>query len=299
MSTENKKININQVILMIALSIFTLVCVLPVLLVVIVSFSTEASITEKGFSFFPTGWTLDGYKYLLTFKDSLITGYMVTIFETVFGTLLSLLVTSMYSFALARRSWRARGFLTGILITCMLFNGGAVATYIINTNVYQFRNNLLVLIIPGGLSVGNVIIMRTFINSNIPEALIDAAKIDGASEGYLYWRVTIPLMKPCLASIGFMGAVGHWNQWYTSMLYFDDPKLTSLQLLLVRIEKDLEYLKSNLATLTAEESQMLLEMPSDSVRMAILLATLGPMLVIYPFFQKYFTKGMTMGAVKG
>lgn len=294
-----KKIKSNQPILTIILGILTLVALLPLVLIIIVSFSSTESISLNGFTFFPSSWSLEGWQYVTKYSGQIVQSYIITIYETVVGTVLMLLITSMFAYALSRSNWVLTPFLSVFLLITMLFSGGMVSQYIIRTNIYHLKDNLLVLVIPGAMSVYNCLIMRTFIKSNVPESLIDAAKIDGAGEMYLYFKVIVPLMKPCLAALGFMGAVGHWNEWQTSMLYISDPNKATLQLLLMRIEKSVEYLQNNMDNLSIAEIKALQTAPSDSMRMAILCVTMGPILIAYPFFQKYFVKGITVGSVKG
>ena len=290
-----------QYVLAAILGLFTLFCFLPVLLVVIVSFSSEDSIAAKGFSFFPAEWSLKAYDYVFKFGNQLAVSYGVTIFVAVFGTLLSLLLTSMFAYSLSRKNFNWRNGLSVYLLITMLFSGGTLGGYLINTNVFHLKNTLWVLILPGCVSTMNVIVMRTFITSNVPDSLVEAAKIDGASDYRLFFVIIIPIMAPVLAALGFMTAIGHWNQWMTSYLYITNPELTTLQHMLMKIEKNLDFLKERLAQgqLSPEEAEELKNAPSETARMAMLFCTLGPVLVVYPFFQRFFIKGMTVGAVKG
>ena len=289
----------HQPLLTIIISVLALSCLLPLLLVVIVSFSSMSSISQKGYSFFPSALSLDAWKKVLEYKEQIFQAYKITLFEVFGGTAVTLLFTSMFAYALSRKGWRLRGFLSVFLLITMLFNGGLVSSYVVYTTVYNLKDNLLVLILPGAVSAYNCIVMRTFIQSNVPDSLVEAAKIDGASEGYLFFRVVLPLMLPSLAAIGFMSAVGHWNEWQTSMLYMSEPSKATLQLLLVRIERNLEFLLNNVDGLTADQIDELRKAPADTTRMAILCVTMGPILIAYPFFQRYFIKGITVGAVKG
>lgn len=299
MNNHKKRISVGQIWLIIIITLLALFCFLPVLLVVIASFSSEASIAAKGFSFFPEEFSLDGYRYVFTFFDQVLQSYLVTIAETVLGTLLSLLLTSMFAYPLSRKDFMLNRFLSVYLLITMLFSGGMLASYLINTNVWHLKNNFLVLILPGAISAMNCIVMRTFITSNVPISIIESAKIDGAGEFYLFFKIVIPLMKPVLAATGYMTAVGHWNEWQTAFLYIDDPDLATLQLMLIRIEKNLQFLQSRMDSLTVDEIRMLRNAPSETARMAILICTLGPIMFAYPFFQKHFIKGITIGAVKG
>ena len=300
-SAERTKVTRGQVVLAVIILLFTILCFLPVALVLVVSFSSDVSIAERGFTFFPSSWSTGAYKYVFSFGGQLIQSYKITIFETVVGTLLTLLLTSMFAYALSRKDFMLRGPLAIYLLITMLFSGGMLGGYLINANVYHLRNNLLVLVVPGCVSTMNCIVMRTFINSNVPDSLIEAAKIDGAGEVYTFFKIVMPIMAPVLASIGFMCAVGHWNEWQTSMLYIDDADKATLQLMLMRVEKNIEFLKmrESMGNLSEVELKELNSVPTMSTRMALLFCTLGPILVIYPFFQKFFIRGMTIGSVKG
>ena len=299
MKKKIKELNAPQPVLNTVLALLALCALLPLILIVIVSFSSRESISANGFTFFPSSWSLEGWQYVFEYGAQVGQSYLVTIYETVVGTLLTLLFTSMFSYALSRRDWVLRGVLTIFLLITMLFSGGMVASYMINTTVYHLKNNLLILVLPGAVSAFNVIVMRTFIHSNVPDSLIESARIDGAGEFLLFFRIVMPIMVPSLAAIGFMTAVGHWNEWQTALLYITDSSKATLQLMLIRIESSIAYLRERLAYLSAVELEQLKNAPNESMRMAILLVTLGPILVAYPFFQKYFIKGITVGSVKG
>ena len=297
----HKKPSRGQYVLAFILGLFTLFCFLPVLLVVIVSFSAETSVAAKGFSFFPTEWSTKAYDYVFKFGRQLLVSYGVTTFVAVFGTLLSLWLTSMFAYSLSRKNFNWRNGLSVYLLITMLFSGGTLGGYLINTNVFHLKNTLWVLILPGCITTMNVIVMRTFINTNVPDSLVEAAKIDGASDYRLFFVIIVPIMAPVLAALGFMTAIGHWNQWMTSYLYITKSELTTLQHMLMKIEKNLDFLKEQLAQgrLSQEQIEEFKNAPSETARMAMLFCTLGPVLVIYPFFQRFFIKGMTVGAVKG
>ena len=297
--SKKSKTSLGQWGLVVIVVILALLCLLPMLLVVIGAFSSEASIAAKGFSFFPNEWSLKAFEYVTTFSGQIIQSYKITILETVTSTFLTLLITGMFAYALTREVFELRKYLNIYLLITMFFSGGLLASYLINTNVFNLRNNLLVLILPPTMSAWNCIIMKTFIKLNVPGALIEAAKIDGAGETYTYFRIVLPIMTPVLAAIGFMSAVGHWNEWQTAFLYIDKQQLSTLQLMLMKIEKSISYLQQRQGILSAEELQMLKDAPNESARMATLLYTIGPIIVAYPFFQKYFISGMTIGAVKG
>ena len=270
------------------MGLYALVCLLPVLLVFIASISDDASLTQKGFSFFPTAFSTKGWDYVFNFGSQLLRSYEVTIFITVVGTALSLIVMSMYAYVLSKKEFMLRRFFTVLLIITMLFDGGQVSKYIIFSSVYKMKDTIWVLILP------------TCVQSNIPDSLAEAALIDGAGEFRCFWQVIFPMMKPSLAAVGFMRAVAIWNEWQNAYLFITDDNLAPLQLLLIRIEKSIEYALHNSSEFTPQEfAELLRNLPQESCRMAMLFMVLGPILIAYPFFQKYFVKGLTVGAVKG
>lgn len=292
-----KKINMGQVLLLITLTALALISIIPVVLVLIASFSSDASITSKGFSFFPESWSLTGWIYVLGYGKQLLTSYGVTILRTVVGVVLSLIMMSMIAYALSRRQFVLRSFLTGMLLATMLFEGGQLSSYVVNTQMYHLKDTWVVLMLPA-ISTMNIIILRTYIQSNITDSLIESAKIDGAGEFRTYIQIVMPLLKPALASVGFMLANGYWNEWYNAFMYITSPEKTPLQLLLIRIEKSIDLL-SNPELPGFIAGGLAESLPKESARMALLFTVLGPIMVAYPFFQKYFVKGLTVGAVKG
>lgn len=296
---NRRKIDISQTLLRLVILIMSVICVIPVLLVIIVAFSSEACIAENGFSYFPAEWSLDGFRYVLRMKEQIIRAYGITLFETLTGSLLTILVTSMFAYVLSQENFVPNKFLAKYVVFTTLFSGGLFGSYLINTNLYGMKNNLLVLILPSCVTAWNTIVMRTFIRSNVPKSIIESAAIDGAGEIHTFFRIVMPIMKPVMASIGFRTAVTHWNEWQTAYLYLDDAKKSTLQLVLVRIEDEIDYLRRNIGSLSAEEVLELQDAPSETARMAILFFSIAPIMFAYPFFQKYFIKGITVGSVKG
>lgn len=290
-----------QPVLVFNLTLFTIICLVPMVLVIIVSFSSKTSILQKGFTFLPSGWSMEAYKFVLKSKEALIRAYGVSLYESLFGTVLSMFLTMMFAYTLSRKEFVFKKFMIVFLLISMLFSGGPVSSFIVNSNIYGLRNNLLVLILPGAVVVFDAIVMRTFIQSNVPNELVEAARIDGAGETYIFFKIVFPLLLPVLAALGFMKAVAYWNEWETAMLYLDDQNFRTLQLLLNGMENEITELKNLVSQGIADATiiQMVDNLPTDAARMAFLVFTLGPVLIIYPFFQKYFIKGITVGAVKG
>ena len=294
---EKKKITIGQIILYILLLLYTLFCFLPILLVIIASFTDGGELAINGFSFFPKKLSLDGWRYVLELKDRIIKSYGITIFITFMHTVTTLLVESMLAFALSRRSFKLRGVFSMMLLMTTLFSGGTLSSYIFNTNIYHLKDTMLVLWLPA-VSMTNTIILRTYISGTISDSVVESAKIDGARDFRIFFQIVLPLMKPSLASIGFMTAVGKWNAWVPGKLYISTPEKRPLQNILMDIESNIEALQDSELPLEMLEA-MGGAIPEDSARMALLFAVLGPIMIIYPFFQKYFVKGLTLGSTSG
>ncbi len=295
----HKRIRIGQIILGMILAGYTLFCLLPVILAIIASFTAQIYIETKGVSFFPEEWSLKAYETVGKYGSQLIYSYGITIWITIAGTFWSLAIMSMFAYTLARPNFPIRGFLSIMMLITMLFHGGRAASYIINTQWYHLRDSLWVLILPG-ISTMHVIIFRTYIQHSIPSSLIESAKIDGAGEFRIYRQIVLPCMIPSLASVGFMLAVGHWNAWEGARLYIETYWKKPLQLLMMNIESNINYMLANANQMSADEFNYFKEnTPSDSTRFAILMVVSGPILIAYPFFQKYFISGLTVGAVKG
>lgn len=275
----------------------TVACFFPLLLVVAVSFTGENEILEYGYNLIPQQFTLDSYVYLFRDAEKIFRGYGVSTVVTVAGTALSLLFSSMFAYPLSRKDLPYRNFMAFFVFFTMLFGGGLVPWYLLYTSV-GLKNTLWALIIPGLISPFNLIIMRIFFTNTIPSALIESAKIDGASELRIYARIILPLSLPVLATIGLFQTLRYWNDWYTSMIFISNNKLVSLQYLMYKVITEVQYLNSGLVDATVA-NQELERIPTETVRMAMAIVGIGPIILVYPFLQKYFVKGLTIGAVKG
>lgn len=299
MPSKQEKKGLGQYILGFCLLIYTLFCGLPVVLVFISAFTDESAIMKNGFSYFPEKWSLSGINSVLKYGTQLMTSYGITIFITVAGTALGLLVMSMFAYSISRKEFKLAKFLSIYLLIPMLFNGGQLAGYIIFTSYYNLKDSLWLLILPLCVSTMNVIILRTYIVNSIPSELMEAAKIDGAGEYRTFFQITLPLLKPSMAAVGFMMATAYWNDWQNALLYITTDKKKPLQLLLVNIQKSIEFLLNNSNVPAAARAAMGGNIPQYSSTMATVLVVIGPIMVVYPFFQKYFVKGLTVGSVKG
>ena len=297
--SKKEKMGPGQIVLLICLLIFTIFCFAPVVLVFVSAFTDEMYIVQHGFSFFPQKWSMAGMNAVLKYGKQLFSSYAVTIFVTVAGTLLGLLIMSMYAYAMSRKDFRLSKFLAIFLLIPMLFNGGQLSGYIIFTSVYHLKDNLLLLILPLCVTTMNVIILRTYIVNSIPGELMEAAKIDGAGEYRTFFQITLPLLKPSLAAVGFMMATAYWNDWQNAMLYIDTNSKKPLQLLLINIQKSIQFLLNNTNVPASARAAMGGTIPQNSATMATAIVVIGPIMIAYPFFQKYFIKGLTVGSVKG
>ncbi len=282
------------------MTITAIITVMPILLVFAVSVSSGESITYKGFSYLPSEISFTAYTSLFKTGSQLVDSYIVTIVTTVVSTFLGLFVMSLFAFVLAQERFPCKRFYTFMLFFTMLFSGGLVPSYIINVRYLNLYDNFWILVLPSMLSAYNIIILRTFITSTIPIALFDAAKIDGANDFGIYVRIVLPLFKAGLATIGLFCVVNKWNEWFSGMLYIENPKLVPLQTMLTRIQQQMDFIKNNSSyASTPEGAAMLKSMPTEPTRMAIVVIATLPILFAYPFFQRYFIKGLTLGSVKG
>ena len=296
---RRKKAGAGQYILSTILLLYTIFCAMPILLVFIGAVTDEKTLATEGFSYFPSKFSLDGVSSVLRYGKQLFVSYGVTIFVTVAGTALGLFVMSMLAYSLSRRDFRMRSFLSIYILIPMLFSGGQLSSYIIYTSTYHLKDNLLLLILPLSVSTMNIIILRTYVQSSIPEELIDSARIDGAGEYRTFFQIVFPLMKPAMAAVGFMMATAFWNDWQNALLFITSDNKKPLQLLLVNIQKSIETLLSNKNIPTAVLAKMQGMVPQNSATMETVIVVVGPIMIAYPFFQKYFIKGLTVGSVKG
>jgi putative aldouronate transport system permease protein len=270
-------------------------CVVPFIILIMASVTGEESLVRNGYQLLPEEFSFEAYAYLFQQRTSIVRAYGITVFVTAFGTAVSLLITVLLAYPLSMPRLPGKGFVSFLLIFSMLFNGGLVPTYIMYTQYFHIKNTIWSLIIPGKLlGAFNVLLIRSYLVSSVPGEMIEAGRIDGAGEYSILFRIIMPVAVPILATIGLLTGLGFWNDWYNGLIYITNDKLYSLQVLLNAILTNVQYLANN------EVGQRLnIRLPSASIRMAIAAIAVIPILVIYPFFQKYFVKSITMGAVKG
>lgn len=295
----NKVSKTSNLLLNILFLLISLVCVIPALLVVAISLSSEDSITEFGYRLIPKIVSFEGYGYLMG-QGTLITRALgISLFVTILGTCLGVLLTTLMGYVLSRPTFKLNGFLTMIVFIPMVFNGGLVSTYFIVSQFLGLKDSVWALILPLAVSSFNVVICRTFFKTTVPEELIESAKMDGSTQFGIFFKIVLPISLPVLATIGLFLTFAYWNDWYQSMLYIDDQKLLSLQALLNSIMTNINVLAQNAATQGASAAEMIANMPKEAARMAIVVVIVLPIACAYPFFQKYFISGLTVGAVKG
>jgi putative aldouronate transport system permease protein len=282
------------------LSAMALLCVVPLLLVVSVSFTDEKTLALRGYNLIPAKFSTYAYEFIMSMGDQVIHAYQVSIIVTLVGTLLSMMIMSLYAYVISRKDFKYRNFFSFFLFFTMLFNGGLVSTYLIGVNLLRLRDNLWGLIFPYLMNAWWVMILRTYIVTNVPESLIESAKLDGAGEARIFFRIVIPLILPGLATIGLFCALQYWNDWWLAMLYIDDPKLVPLPNLLYRVQTAMQYLLQNSSNIQGGmAADILAKMPTEAARMAMAVIGVGPIVIAFPFFLKYFIRGLTVGAVKG
>jgi putative aldouronate transport system permease protein len=272
--------------------------IIPFIILLSSSLTGEKVILKDGYSFFPREFSFAAYEYLLNNSSSILRAYGITIFVTVFGTVVSLAITAFLAYALSRRDLPYRNVFAFFVFFTLLFNGGLVPTYLVYTQIFDLKNTIWALIVPGLLMNGfNVLLMRTFFITSIPEPVIESARMDGAGEFRTFFSIVLPLSLPILATIGLLQTIHYWNDWFNGLIYITDPQLFSIQNILNRMLADIQFLATS--DLGSNASQAASEIPSTGVRMAIAVVGVLPILIAYPFFQKYLVKGIALGSVKG
>jgi len=293
-----KSDRITQWVSHIVLTILAAGSIIPFIILLSSSLSDEASILKEGYSFFPKEVSLAAYEYLLNNSSSILRAYGITVFVTVFGTFVSLAMTSFLAYGLSRRDLPFKNIFAFLVFFTLLFNGGLVPTYLVYTQVFDIKNTIWALIVPGLLMNGfNVLLMRTFFMTSIPEPVIESARMDGAGEFRTFFSIILPLSLPILATIGLLQTIIYWNDWFNGLVYITEPSLFSIQNILNRMLSDIQFLAtSNLGSNTSTAAA---QVPTTAVRMAIAVIGILPILIAYPFFQKYLVKGIALGSVKG
>ena len=288
-----------QLLCHIIMGIAAVVTILPLILLFISSITANKDITLYGYSIVPKHLSMEAYSYIWNERMQIFRAYFITVFVTAVGTGVGLSISVLYAYALSKPYFPGKKFFSFFILFTMLFNGGLVPSYIMYTRYLHMKNTILALIIPGLLmNAFNVILIRSYFQNNVPLSLVEAAQIDGASEFQVVLKVVLPMSKPIIATIGLFIGVAYWNDWQNGLYYVTDEKIYSIQQILNNMLKNIEYLSKN-ATSVAKSTSLAGTLPAATVRMAIAVIGLLPILVIYPFVQKYFVKGISLGAVKG
>lgn len=292
--TDEKKFRIGATVILTILSVITL---LPIILIVIASFTDEQALISNGYSFFPEAFSLDAYYYIINQGTTILRAYGITTIVTVLGTLGSVIVTTTLAYPMSRKNFKYSNLLSFFVFFTMLFNGGIVSSYIMWSSIFHIKNTIWALILPNYfLTAFNVFLVRNYYANNIPDALIESAQIDGASEIRIFWKIIIPLSIPSVATISLFTALIYWNDWVNGLYYITNPKYFGIQNLLIKIMNNVQFLKSGSSNLLGVGN---IDLPGTSVRMAMAVIGILPIVIIYPFIQKYFIKGVVVGAVKG
>ncbi|WP_282925617.1 carbohydrate ABC transporter permease [Helcococcus kunzii] len=283
----------------IILIIIVLMCLVPMLYVLSISLSTKESIAKYGYQLIPKEMTLESYKLILGSGSKILRAFINSVVLTIVGTILGLVVITTYSYALSRSDFIYKKFFNTVAFIPMLFGGGMVASYIIIARVLGLRNNPLVLVLPLLFNTFWMVIMRTFFQTSVPGALIEAAMIDGANEFDIFFKIVLPISLPGIATIGLFLTLAYWNDWFNAMLYLDKGSpYSTLQYMLIEIQRTMESVILKGEQMGAAAKEAIRSLPSDGIRMAIVVVTTAPIAMSYPFFQRYFIQGLTLGAVK-
>lgn len=288
---DRRAFNLVSYVLLTALTLF---CFVPFLLIISGSFTSQNSILVDGYRLFPKEFSLEAYQFLLKAPGDLVRAYGVTIFVTVVGTLASLLVTSMAAYVLSSQDFKYRNALSFFFYFTTVFGGGLVPWYIFNIKYLHFKNSYISLILPTLVNVTYLLILKSYMR-NIPEAVFESARLDGANDWTIYSRIAMPLAKAGLATVGLFIALNYWNDWYAAMLYIDDSHMYPLQYYL----NDILNKSQGMMAAAARAGIPAAQVPSEPVKLAMTVVATGPIVLLYPFLQKYFVKGVTIGAVKG
>ncbi|QGG55212.1 ABC transporter permease subunit [Paenibacillus sp. B01] len=277
------------------LALLALFCFVPFLLVLSSSLTSESSIIENGFQLLPTEFSTEAYSLLFQYPEQILRAYGVTIGVTALGTFAGLFLTSMTAYVLSRKDFRWRNSFSFFFFFTTLFSGGLVPWYLLIVNYLQLKDTFIVLVLPMLLNVFYIIVMKSFM-SGIPEAIVESAKMDGADDFRIYWQLILPLAKPALATIGLFLALGYWNDWYNALLFVSNDNLMPLQYYLYKMLGNMDGMRKALISSGAVVN---LSIPTESLKMAMTVTAIGPILLAYPFIQRYFVQGLTIGSVKG
>ncbi|MEC0089613.1 carbohydrate ABC transporter permease [Paenibacillus macquariensis] len=285
-----------QILIHLLLILFGISCIIPLISIISISLSDENSIIQNGYSFVPQGFNFSSYAYVLYKPLQLLSALKTSLIVSIVGTLISLIITAGIAYVLSREDYKYKSSLSFYVFFTMLFNGGLVPTYMLISKYLHLKNTIWVLILPYLAIPWFILLLRSFMQK-IPHSIIESCMIDGASELRIFFKIILPLAKPGLATIGLFIVLQYWNDWWLSLLYIEKESLVPLQYMLYRMINNIEFLTSSTNAMPPGMNTSII--PAETARMAMAILAAGPMLVVFPFFQKYFVKGLTVGAVKG
>jgi len=296
---KTREYKITQLVAHIVLVLGSLAAIIPILILFSSSLTEQATVIQFGYNIWPKKFGLEAYEYLWQQRDQIFRAYGITALVTIIGTVANVIVTSLLAYPLSRYDLPGRNVFSFLVFFTMLFNGGLVPTYLMYTEYFHIKNTLFALLIPNLLmSPWYVFLMRTNLSSMVPKAIIEAATIDGASEFRIFRTVVLPMGRPIIATVALFSGIAYWNDWYNGMIYLTKSELFSIQNLLNRMLADIQFLSTN-AAMAGNMSEMAASIPGTTVRMAIAAVGILPIIIIYPFVQNNFVKGIAIGAVKG
>ena len=290
---ETKGDRVLQLFFWLITFLFAVVCLYPFLLMIVSSFTNESTLIREGYTLWPSRWSTDAYKAVFA-GQSILDAYGITVIITVGGTLMSLVCTSMCAYAISGTQLRYRNIIAFMFYFTMLFSGGLVPTYILISRYLSLRDNLLVYILPVLVNPWNMFLMRNFFNS-IPGSFRESAYLDGANDWQVLVKIIMPLSAPALATIGLFYALAYWNTWMESMLYIDNDRLVTLQFLIMRIMRNMSAAR----TVAQQAAILVPSPPAETIRYATAMLSIGPIILLYPFLQRYFVAGLRVGGIKG
>ncbi len=296
-STMNQIKPSTNVLINILFLILGLTCIFPLLFVFSISITGEEALRSNGYQIIPQEFSAAAYQFLWNERGMILNAAFMSVFITVFGTIITVALTTSMGYVVSRSSFKLKKLYTWLIFIPMVFNGGMLSSYVVVNNILGLRNTIWALILPLACSSFSVTICRTFFRTTVPDSIVESAKIDGAGQFRIWAQIVLPISKPVMATIGMFAAFGYWNDWFQASLYIDDKKLQTLQSMLNNIRASIEYLANNpYGGLSMQQYKS--SMPTESVRMAIAIIIIVPIACTYPFFQKYFISGLTVGSVK-
>ena len=279
-------------------AVLALVCIIPVVFVFMISISSEESIRRIGYRFVPESFSAESYRFLFREGEQILRALGVSAFVTAVGTVMSIAFIMTMGYVISRRNYKLNALMTMVVFIPMVFNGGMLSSYVVNTQFMRLKDSVWALILPLCVNSFYIVIAKTFFRLNIPESLIESAQMDGATQFVIFSRIAVPLSKPLMATIAIFQTFGYWNDWFQSSLYITNTRLFSLQALLDHVQRNIQMMANNPA-LGVSLAQYVSAMPKEGARMAMAIIIIVPIACTYPFFQRYFISGMTIGAVKG